>query len=53
MLAEEKFEVVRPETVRAPAEFERPEPVRSVKFSPFTIKFVVEAEVNEEYVEDA
>jgi hypothetical protein len=45
-----KFEVVRPETVRALPATERPEPVRSLTDSPFTIKFVVEAVVKEAYV---
>ncbi len=52
MLAEVKFEVERPETVRAEPETERPEPVRSLKDSPFTMRSVVEARWNEEYAVD-
>ena len=47
MFADAKLEVVRPETVRALPETERPEPVRSLNDSPFTMRLVVEAEVKE------
>jgi hypothetical protein len=40
---------VRPETVRAPEELERPLPRRLLKDEPLTMRLVVEAELNEEY----
>ena len=39
--------VVRPETVKAPAESDKPVPVRSLNDSPLTSRLVVEAVVNE------
>jgi hypothetical protein len=52
MFAEVKFDVERPETVRAEPDIERPEPVRSVNDSPFTMRFVVEEMIDEEYIVD-
>ena len=48
MLAEVKLEVPRPETVRAPVEFERPEPSRLLNEEPLTMRFVLEAVTKEE-----
>ena len=45
-----KFDVVNPETVSAPDEFDRPEPSKLEKDEPLTIRFVVEADVKEAYV---
>jgi len=43
MFADAKLEVVRPDTVRAPDELERPEPKRLLKDWPLIMKLVVEA----------
>jgi hypothetical protein len=40
----------RPAFVRAPDEMERPVPVRSEKFSPLTMRLVVEAVTYDEYM---
>ena len=53
MLADEKLVVVNPDTVRAPLEFDSPEPKRLLKDELLTIRFVVEAETTDEYVADA
>ena len=48
MLEEEKLDVVRPETVRVPAELERPEPSKLLKEELLIMRFVVEAVAKEE-----
>ena len=48
MLAEEKFVVVSPETVRAPLELDKPEPSKLLNDEPLIMRLVVEAEVNDE-----
>lgn len=48
MFADEKLEVVRPETVRAFDEFDRPEPRRVLNDWPPMLRLVVEAVVKEE-----
>jgi hypothetical protein len=50
MFAEAKLVVVSPDTVRAPPDTERPEPVRSFTDSPFTMRLVVLAVMKEAYV---
>ena len=48
MLADAKFDVVKPETVRALDELERPEPSRLLNDEPLTMRLVVEAVVKDE-----
>ena len=43
MFAEEKFDVVRPETVRALPVLVKPLPKRLLKIEPLTMRLVVEA----------
>ena len=52
MLADVKLEAERPETVRAFPVLVRPEPKRLLKDSPFTMRLVVEAVLNDEYAVD-
>ena len=46
--AEVKLEVVRPETVRAPPEFDSPLPKRLLNELPLTMRLVVEAVAKDE-----
>ena len=48
MLAEAKFVVVKPETVKAPLEFVRPLPSKLLNDEALTIRFVVDATTNDE-----
>ena len=51
-MAEVKFDVPSPDTVSVPAELESPEPKSLLNDDPLTMRLVVEAVMNDEYMVD-